>query len=128
MKALILVLALAATPALAHPCKAKLPPKGATFAGEVRYLMDGDTLCVGPGADPVTWVPVRLADFYAPEKSEPGGAQATTALREIAFGQWVVCTGQHASFERRVAVCELGGFPLGDLMRGQGVAEGGRGR
>lgn len=72
-----------ATPAMAGACKGALPHKGQTFAGRAQLVHDGDTLCIGPGADPLTWVPVRVADFYAPELSEPGGRVATLALRAI---------------------------------------------
>lgn len=37
------------------------------------YIADGDSLCVEVSPGPAGWVEVRLADFYAPELSEPGG-------------------------------------------------------
>ena len=65
--------------AVADPCKAipdhGPPPawlkRGATFAGPVRYVGDGDSICVGESSDPNTWIEVRIADFYAPELRGP---------------------------------------------------------
>lgn len=43
---------LVATPARADPCEAPLPTEaGAVFSGEVRYVGDGDSLCVGSTGD-----------------------------------------------------------------------------
>lgn len=112
-----------------QPCKAKLPAKGATFAGRARLIVDGDTLCIGPGADQATWIPVRLADFYAPEFSEPGGPEATLALIKLTRRAWITCgPAQHRSFERIVAVCQVRGRSIADHLRAAGVPEGGRGR
>jgi hypothetical protein len=38
---------LCASPAIADPCEASLPPSGTEFSGEVTYIVDGDGLCVG---------------------------------------------------------------------------------
>lgn len=118
-----------AAPADGQPCRATLPAKGATFAGRARLVVDGDTLCIGPGADQATWIPVRLADFYAPEFSDPGGPEATLALIKLTRRAWITCgPAQHRSFGRIVAVCEIRGRSIGDHLRAAGVAEGGRGR
>ncbi len=42
-------------------------------ASTVRYVGDGDSLCVGKTTDPNAWIEVRLADFNAPELHEDGG-------------------------------------------------------
>lgn len=127
MRTLALLLAFAASPALADPCEAPLPSPGATFAGVVRYVGDGDSLCVGPGPDPRTWVEVRLADFYAPELQEPGGREAKDTLARIARGKRAVCVAGHRSYDRVVASCTIGGRTIADLMRQAGIQEGGRG-
>lgn len=119
---------------------------GAGFSGPVVYVGDGDGLCVDVGAiaklakgghsgisekssafTGSTWVEVRLADFYAPELHEAGGAQAKAALERIAKGRAVSCVADHRSYDRVVAVCQLQGRSLGDLMRASGVREAGRG-
>ena len=132
-----LILALAvmalATPALAarpdtDHCRAALPARGATFAGIVRYVGDGDMLCVGPGPDPSVLIEVRVADFYAPELHQAGGVEARDALRRLALGKRAVCVADHRSYDRIVARCEIGGQSVGDLMHGAGVREGGSGR
>lgn len=125
-----------ATPALADPCKA-IPDQGpapaylragSAFAGPVVYVADGDSLCVAVSDGPSGWVEVRLADFYAPELREPGGAAAKAALSRLAMGRPVTCRAQHQTYDRIAAVCRLGGRSLGDLMRAAGIAEGGHGR
>lgn len=128
------ICALAATPALADPCRlipdrGPLPPgleRGATFAGPVTYVGDGDGLCVGLGPTPAEWAEVRIADFYAPEIHEPGGPEAKEALSRLVMGRRVVCVASHRSYDRIVARCTLGGVSVGDLLRRAGVAEGGR--
>ena len=49
--------------ALADPCVAPLPGPSTTFSGVVRYIGDGDSLCVSRSSDPRTWVEVRLGDL-----------------------------------------------------------------
>lgn len=120
-------------PAHADPCTAELPRSaGAEFAGVVRYVGDGDSLCVGPrsgGGD--TWIEVRLADFDAVELNAPGGRAARAALVRIAMGQPIECvatrgrSGRVISYDRVIARCRIGGRPLGELLRAAGVAEGG---
>lgn len=77
---------LAASPAMADPCEGPLPSRaGAEFVGQVRYIGDGDSLCVGSTNDPSTWIEVRLADFNAPELHAAGGARAKDVLHRVAF-------------------------------------------
>lgn len=126
-----------ALPAHADPCKAipdrgPLPAylsRGATFSGSVAYVGDGDSLCVDvAGSGPTGWVEVRLADFYAPELAEAGGAEAKAALVRIAMGRVVYCLADHRTYDRIAARCTLQGVSLGDRMRAAGVGQGGRGR
>ncbi len=51
-----------ATPAHADPCEGRLPKEGTSFSG-VRYVGDGDSLCVGPAGQPDRWIEVRLGVF-----------------------------------------------------------------
>lgn len=130
------VLACIATPAFADPCEARVTgyKPGATVAGLVRYIGDGDSLCIGPGPDPATWTEIRLADFYAPELYEPGGRQAKADLARLIMGRRLVCTAtlgngrRTYSYDRLIATCALEGTNLGDLLRVFGGAEGGRGK
>jgi hypothetical protein len=46
------------------------------FFRQVRYVGDGDSVCVGTSADASTWIEVRVADFYAPELHTPDGPKA----------------------------------------------------
>ena len=101
---------------------------GSRFAGPVVYVGDGDSLCVAVGQGPGAWVEVRLADFYAPELSAPGGRQAKAVLENLAKGRRVECVAQHRSYDRVVSRCTLGGVSLGDRMRAAGATEGGNGR
>lgn len=127
-KLLLLGLSLWAGPALADPCEAPLPKAGEAFAGPVRYVGDGDSLCVGTGEDPRTWIEVRLADFYAVELHEPGGDDAKALLELNTAGELARCVAQGRSFDRVVARCTINGVSIGDRLRAQGAKEGGRGR
>jgi endonuclease YncB( thermonuclease family) len=111
----------------ADPCEAPLPAPGAVFSGEVRYIGDGDSLCVGSSRDPAEWIEVRLADFYAPELSESGGDQAKAMLSDLTFGARLRCVADHRSYDRIVARCTLNGESVGSLMRRHGAPQGGRG-
>ncbi len=128
-----------AFPAAADPCKA-IPDKGpapawikpgARFSGVVRYIVDGDGLCVGKTADPGTWVEVRLADFDAPEMQTAEGRAAKSALSSLVDGRVINCTvtagryGRSTSYDRIIAVCAYRGVELGDRMRRLGVQPGG---
>jgi hypothetical protein len=132
---LFAALVLVAGPALADPCEAPVGrfKAGQEFSGPVRYVGDGDSICVGPRRDPATWVEVRLSDFYAPELREPGGEAAKRTMIGLTRGRDARCTavigdhGRAVSYDRVIAVCSVGGVSLGDLMRRASVGEGGRG-
>jgi endonuclease YncB( thermonuclease family) len=116
-----------ASPARADPCEGKLPAAGAHFSGVVRYIGDGDGLCVGPRGRPDQWIEVRLGDFYAPELHDRGGADAKHRLERLVFGRKLVCRAGKRSYDRVIGYCTLDGRSLGDLLRAQGATEGGRG-
>jgi len=116
-----------ASPALADPCEGALPAEGTGFSGVVRYVGDGDGLCVGPAGRPDRWIEVRLGDFYAPELHEQGGAEAKRRLKQLVFGQTLVCRAGRHSYDRVIGYCTLRGRPLGTLLRQSGGREGGRG-
>jgi len=127
-----LFLAAMATPASADPCEGRLPSQpGQPFTGSVRYVGDGDSLCVGSSRDPNSWIEVRLADFDAPELHSPDGRLSQSLLRQVAFGQNVVCdarrgrSGRVIVHDRVIAVCRVGGRSIGDLLRARRAPEGG---
>jgi endonuclease YncB( thermonuclease family) len=122
----------AATMVRADPCEGRLPTRhGETFAGTVRYVGDGDSLCVGRTADPNEWIEVRLADFDAPELRERDGRRGHEILTRLARGRQVSCTatrgrsGRVVSHDRVITTCRLGGQRLGDLLRAQRAPQGG---
>jgi micrococcal nuclease len=125
-----------AAPAAADPCKSipdrgSMPEflrRGAVFSGPVVYVGDGDGLCVAVGEGPRGWVEVRVADFYAPELSEPGGRAAKATLEHLAMGRRATCVARNRSHDRVVARCRINGRDLAEQMRRAGVVEGGRGR
>ena len=117
----------------ADPCEADLPTKAAaSFSGTVRYVGDGDSLCVGSGATGAGWIEVRLADFDAPELSTQPGRKAKDILVREAMGKQASCTvtkgrnGKTTTYDRVLAVCRIGGASIGDLLRRAGAPEGGR--
>lgn len=116
----------------ADPCEGALPRQaGSIFTGIVRYVGDGDSLCVGRTADPNEWIEVRLADFDAPELNQPDGRLGRQVLIDLARGRDVVCTatrgrsGRVISHDRVIATCRLGGRRLGDLLRSRRAPVGG---
>lgn len=121
-----------ASAARADPCTAPLPARtGQTFSGPVRYVGDGDSLCVGRSRNPATWIEVRLADFDAAELHAAGGARAKALLTRVARGRTLVCTaepgrsGRVIVYDRVIAACTLGGRRLGNVLRSAGGIEGG---
>ncbi len=122
-----------APPAFADPCEAKLPTEvGATFSGTVKYVGDGDSLCVGTTNDGKEWIEVRLLDFDAPELSDKDGATGKSILEKVALGKSVTCAvakgriGKTISWDRVFAVCRAGGISIGDLLRQAGAPTGGK--
>lgn len=120
------------TIAQADPCEGPLPSRpGETFSGIVRYVGDGDSICVGTSADPATWIEVRLADFDAPELHDRDGRRSRDMLIDVARGRQVTCTaergrsGRVRSYDRVIATCRLNGRRLGDLLRARGAPTGG---
>ncbi len=136
MRIALLIAALALlTPSLAFadPCEGELPSRaGETFSGTVRYIGDGDSLCVGQSNNPNTWIEVRLADFNAPELNARGGQAVKRVLERIALGRPVQCTAgggrsnRVISYDRVIARCRINGRGIGDLLREAGAEEGGR--
>lgn len=116
-----------AAPAWADPCRGALPKRGAQFSGVVRYVGDGNGLCLGPSGRPDQWIEVRLGDFYAPELHERGGMDAKRRLERLVMGQVLDCRAGRRSYDRVIGYCTIRGRPLGDLLRAQGGFEGGRG-
>ncbi len=129
--ALTLASGAAADPCDSIPYKGPMPdhlrPREA-FSGPVVYIGDGDSLCVAVGPSHAQWAEVRLADFYAPELHDAGGAEAKATLSRLVEGKRVECVAEHRSYDRVVAVCRLRGRSIGDLMREAGVQEGGSGK
>lgn len=110
-------------PALADPCTAPLPSQiGSVFSGSVRYIGDGDSLCIGATPNPSTWIEVRLADIDAPELHQPGGREAKDRLGRIALGRHVRCTvtrgrnGRTRSYDRVISVCRIGGRSIAEPL------------
>lgn len=117
-----------ADPCQAIPEKGPMPVQlafGQRFSGPVVHVIDGDSMCVALGPDQQSWAEVRLADFYAPELSAPAGPAAKAALERLVMGREAVCVANMRTYDRVAARCRIEGRPIGDLMRGAGVAEGG---
>jgi len=129
-----LLLPLFAAPAIAHadPCEGRLPNRaGQAFSGVVRYVGDGDGLCVGDSANPATWIAVRFADSKAAALNAPGGRDARDQWRRLVMGRRLDCvatrgrSGRVVVYGRVIATCRPNGRRVGDLLRAAGVREGG---
>lgn len=114
----------AAAPARADPCQAPLPDRaGTTFVGIVRYVIDGDSLCLGATRNPDAWIEVRLADRDAAELEVPGGEAEKARLRDLVLGRQIHCIavrgrlGRVTVHDRVIALCRLEGRDLGFLLR-----------
>lgn len=84
----------------------------AVLTGHARTI-DGDTIEIGA-------VPVRLKGIAAPERGEPGGAEATDAMRRLIGNKEVRCelTGER-THRRAVGYCSADGIDLnGAMVRG----------
>lgn len=94
---------------------AQAAERGQVIEGPARVI-DGDTV-------EVEGVRVRLNGVAAPERSEPGGNEATAALRAIVAGQTVRCSlsGQ-ASHKRQIGVCWIGTLDIGAAIIATGRA------
>jgi len=134
MKWLLISAPLLLCPAVAKadPCEGRLPDRaGQTFSGVVRYIGDGDSLCVGPSTNPATWIEIRLSDFDAPELHSPTGRAARDRLSNLAGGRVLSCVavrgrnGRVIVYDRVIAACRLNGRGVGDLLRAAGGQEGG---
>lgn len=134
MRLLLVLAGLALAPAVAHadPCEGRLPARpGETFTGVVRYVGDGDSLCVGPNANPSSWIEVRLSDFDAPELHSPTGRANRNRLSGLVHGRVLACVavrgrnGRVIVYDRVIASCRLNGRRVGDLLRAAGGREGG---
>lgn len=135
MKWLLISAGLLLTPtvALADPCEGRLPQSpGQSFTGVVRYVGDGDSLCLGNVADPAAWIEVRLSDFDAAELHSPTGRADRDRLVRIVNGRRLDCvsvrgrSGRVVVYDRVIASCRLNGRRVGDLLRAAGGREGGR--
>ncbi|AXA37958.1 thermonuclease family protein [Rhizobium leguminosarum] len=120
-----------AVPAHADPCEARRPGQaGVQFSGAVRYVGDGDSLCVGKTPDPNSWIEVRLADFNAPELNQDQGPVGKAVLERVALHRDVTCTtergrsGRVVSFDHVIARCHIGSQGIGELLRRAGAPEG----
>jgi micrococcal nuclease len=104
----ILVAALAVTHANAFEV-------GDTVSGSARVI-DGDTL-------EIDGVRVRLNGVAAPERNEPGGAEATATMKEMTSGKTVRCslTGKK-TYKREVGTCWVGTTDLGAALIAAGKA------
>lgn len=100
----------------AYPCEGRSPVRaGESFAGLMRYVGDGDSLCVGARDDPAAWIEFRIVDFDAPELRQAGGERARVRLIAVALGRHAACvatTGQGGRVvvqDRVIAVCRVEG-------------------
>ena len=93
-----------------------------TFAARVVTVSDGDTVWVTP-VQSQRRMKLRMQGIDAPERCQPGGEEATRALRELLLNQTVevVVRGQD-DYQRGLARIRLQGKDVGAFMVSQGHA------
>lgn len=125
MKALLYVLAcvaagFAGVMLAAGLANAQTSPPSAVFASAFpcwsASTVDGDTLKCASG------LRVRLWGVSAPEKREPGGAEAAQALDDLVGARDLACIPLGFSFDRVVARCWPLGKDVGEAMIRSGKA------
>lgn len=117
--ALVLGLGLPAAAHAAPECRAAAPKfdPGAKFAGEVRQVIDGQTLCVGRAPHPETWIRVRLSDLDA---RQPKARWARNALRRVAQDKYAVCTvsgDRYTAADPVPAICRVAGVTIAGRVK-----------
>jgi micrococcal nuclease len=79
-------------------------------------VRDGDPIEVGG-------LPIRLNGLAAPEGDEPGGAEATKAMRQLVLGRELRCElNGERTHDRCVGICYLEGEDISEVMVHRGVA------
>lgn len=93
-----------------------------SFAGQVSYVTDGDTLWVQPdGAGKA--IKVRIEGIDAPEICQPGGPAARDLLAQLALHRRVTArVAQHDQWGRALGTLTLDGKDLGAQMVRAGQA------
>ncbi len=80
----------------------EMPRAGEPFSGQVRYVVDGDSLYLHGLKKQI-----RLWGINAPERNEPGYKQATRQLRSLTLHKHLTCYRQDTDkYGRTVARCE----------------------
>jgi micrococcal nuclease len=87
-----------------------------TLTAVVTFVRDGDTIEVGGMA-------IRLNGLAAPESGEPGGDEATAAMKELVLDREVryELDGER-THDRCVAVCYMDGADIAAVLVSQGLA------
>jgi micrococcal nuclease len=82
----------------------------------VTHVRDGDTIELGGMA-------IRLNGLAAPERDEPGGAEATEAMRAMVEGRPLRCElDGERTHDRCVGICFLGDEDISEAMVLRGFA------
>ncbi len=92
----------------------------ADFSGKVIAVLDGDTLLVLRGGNPVK---VRLAEVDAPEKAQPYGTSAQKSLADMVMGKEIrVASRAVDDYGRLVATVHVGGLNVNHEQVRRGMA------
>lgn len=112
-----------APPSVVYPrpsAPSAVAPDSPVLVGSVVKVTDGDTIKVQLASGPIT---VRFGNIDAPERNQPWGEQATSALARRLTGQRVELKVETQDrYERLVAVVYLGGENMNAWMVQQGHA------
>ena len=90
-------------------------PESTSITGPAR-IIDGDTIEINHQR-------IRLWGIDAPERDQPGGAQATAYLQRMTFNESVNCNPRDTDrYHRIVAKCSAIGHDVGGILVANGLA------
>ncbi|MEW5684130.1 MAG: hypothetical protein AB1942_04350 [Pseudomonadota bacterium] len=110
--------------AQAGVCAGEAPVGAETIRGPVLHVLNGETLCVALGADPSTWVAVRVADGLGMAST---AAPQRQTLMAASFGQDVTCRITGRGDGVALGECRTAAGSVAELAQDAAYVSAGRG-
>lgn len=110
--------------AQAGMCGGEAPAGAETIRGPVLHVLDGETLCVALGADPSTWVAVRVQGGLGKAKA---AAPERQTLMAASFGQDVTCQIMGRGDGVVLGECRTAAGSVAEMVKDAAYVSAGRG-